>query len=169
MVRLDAWPADWLGVIMLRWANSFDDGPHQRCKTVYIAGPMTGLAGHNFPAFHAAAKRFCERGWLVRNPAENFGGRTDLPREAYNRRNVEALLHCDAIALLPGWSASRGATFECLIAMELGLLVLDAASGVELVGTNRPNVRAVHPIRYPPYPNGGSDGETTGRDSAMAE
>ena len=52
-------------------------------KRIYIAGPMTGHAEHNFPAFHAAAKRLHEAGWEVVNPADNFGGRTDLPRSSY--------------------------------------------------------------------------------------
>lgn len=37
---------------------------------IYIAGPMTGIPQHNFPAFDAATKRFRERGFGVVNPAE---------------------------------------------------------------------------------------------------
>jgi len=97
-----------------------------RPKRIYIAGPMTGLAEHNFPAFHAAADRLRQAGWDAVNPAENFGGRTDLPRESYLRADVALLVGCDAVAMLPGWEDSRGAKLEYLLARELGLLVLDA-------------------------------------------
>ena len=95
-------------------------------KRIYIAGPMTGLPEHNFPAFHAAAARLREAGWEAVNPAENFGGRTDLPRETYLRADVALLVACEAIAVLPGWDESRGAKLEYLIACELGMMVLDA-------------------------------------------
>jgi len=36
-------------------------------KRIYIAGPMTGHADHNYPAFHAAADRFQRAGWDVVN------------------------------------------------------------------------------------------------------
>ena len=97
-----------------------------RPKRIYIAGPMTGLPDHNFPAFHAAAARLRKAGWDVVNPAENFGGRTDLPRESYLRADVALLVGCDAVAMLPGWEDSRGAKLEYLLARELGLLVFDA-------------------------------------------
>ena len=93
---------------------------------IYISGPMTGCPNLNFPAFHAAAERFRKAGWDVANPAENFGGRTDLPREAYLRADVTMLAGCDAIALLPGWPESHGATLEYLLAGELGLEIYDA-------------------------------------------
>ena len=96
--------------------------PHR----VYIAGPMTGHADHNYPAFHAAGERFQAAGWEVVNPAENFEGRTDLPRQMYLRADVAMLLDCDAIALLPGWEESPGAKMEYLLAREFGMAVLDA-------------------------------------------
>jgi len=95
-------------------------------KRIYIAGPMTGLPEHNFPAFHAAAKRLQEAGWETVNPAENFDGRTDLPRETYLRADIELLATCDAVAMLPGWEDSRGAKLEYLIAWELAMPILDA-------------------------------------------
>jgi len=101
-------------------------------RRIYISGPMTGREGLNFPAFHAAAERFAEAGWRVANPAENFGGRTDLPREVYLRADVAMLAKCDAIALLAGWQASRGATLEAVLAAELGLRFFDADTGIEM-------------------------------------
>lgn len=93
---------------------------------IYIAGPMTGLPDHNFPAFDAAARRLEKAGWEVINPADNFGGRVNLPRASYLRVDVALLLQCDALALLPGWEASRGARLEYLLARELELPIFDA-------------------------------------------
>ena len=70
-----------------------------RPQRIYIAGPMTGVAKHNFPAFHAAARLLGQDGWEVVNPAANFGGRTDLPRTAYLRADVALLVRCDAIEI----------------------------------------------------------------------
>ena len=95
-------------------------------KRVYIAGPMTGHPEHNFPAFHAAAGRLHEAGCEVVNPADNFGGRTDLPRSSYLRADVVLLLQCDAMAVLPGWETSLGAKLEYLLARELQMPIFDA-------------------------------------------
>ena len=95
-------------------------------KRIYVAGPMTGLSEHNFPTFHAAAARLREAGWEAVNPAESFGGRTDMPRETYLRADIILLAQCEAIAMLPGWQESRGAKLEYLLARELGMLIHDA-------------------------------------------
>jgi hypothetical protein len=110
------------------------DGP----KRIYIAGPMTGLPEYNFPAFHAAAERLRHAGWEPVNPAENFDGRTDLPREDYLRADVKLLIECDAVAMLNGWEDSRGAKLEYLLARELALPVLDAET--------------LQPLQNPPVP-----------------
>ncbi|MCK4275427.1 MAG: DUF4406 domain-containing protein, partial [Phycisphaerae bacterium] len=93
---------------------------------IYISGPMTGYPAHNFSAFRAAAERLRKAGWDVVNPAENFGGRTDLPRETYLRSDVAMLAQCDAIALLGGWEKSRGAKLEYMLACEQGMKIIDA-------------------------------------------
>ena len=67
-----------------------------------------------------------QAGWEVVNPAENFGGQTDLPRETYLRADVALLVTCNAIAMLGGWEDSQGAKLEYLLARELGMPILDA-------------------------------------------
>lgn len=109
-------------------------------KRTYIAGPMTGLPEHNFPAFHAAAARLREAGWEAINPAENFGGRTDLPRATYLRADVALLVACEAIAVLPGWEESRGAKMEYMLAREFGMPVIDIATLQPLQETPVPTV-----------------------------
>jgi len=115
-------------------------------KRIYLAGPMTGYPGFNFDAFHRAAERLKAAGWRVVDPSKNFDGRTDLPRSTYLKADVELLVQCDALALLPGWEQSRGAKMEYLLARELDLQVIDAttlapplrlpAANVELVDTS---------------------------------
>ena len=115
-------------------------------KRIYVAGPMTGLPEHNFPAFHAAAARLREAGWEAVNPAENFGGRTDMPRETYLRADILLLAQCEAIAMLPGWQESRGAKLEYLLARELGMPIYDAETLQPLENPPVPSV-SLHQLR----------------------
>ena len=90
---------------------------------VYLAGPMTGIPDSNFPAFHAAAKAWRERGMEIR-----FNGDVTLPYATYIRAEIQHLLEVDAVAFLPGWRTSKGATFEHSIATMLGLTLFDAVT-----------------------------------------
>lgn len=98
----------------------------------YIAGPMTGKAGWNFPAFDEAATWLRSRGIEPVNPAdldravgfdESVTVQPDGFRERALRRDVEALLTVDAVVLLPDWEPSAGANLEVSIAEALGLPV----------------------------------------------
>lgn len=92
---------------------------------VYIAGPMTGYPGLNFPAFHAEAARLRSLGYEVVNPAEinvdPSAGWSDCMR-----KDIRELVTCDAVATLDGWEKSKGATLEVHIAESLGLSVYPA-------------------------------------------
>ena len=86
----------------------------------YIAGPMTGHPDLNFPAFHAQAKRLRGLGFEVVNPAEI----NPDPNAAWAdcmKADIRELLTCDALALLPGWQKSRGASLEHHVASALGM------------------------------------------------
>lgn len=85
---------------------------------IYIAGPMTGWADFNYPAFNAEAARLRAIGYHVENPAENPAQPT---WQAYMRQAIAQLVKCDAVALLPGWKASRGARIENQLAIDLGI------------------------------------------------
>jgi hypothetical protein len=87
---------------------------------------MTGYEDWNFPAFHAAAKAWREMGWQVVNPAETDDGDTSKPWDYYMRKDIAHVLTVDAVAVLPGWEKSKGATLEVTIAKELGLKLYDA-------------------------------------------
>jgi hypothetical protein len=96
-------------------------------KRVYIAGPMTGLPDHNFPAFHAMAAQLRAQGLDAVNPAEINAGK-DGAWADYMRADIAQLVTCDSLMLLPGWERSRGAKLEFRIAVELGMTI-EAAPG----------------------------------------
>ena len=128
---------------------------------IYIAGPMTGYPEFNFPAFHAAATRWRSMGYHVTNPAENHGGRLDLAWEEYLATAIPQVIACEAVAVLPGWQASRGACLEVLVALALGKQIIDAESGAKLdVAIPLPTLRKLVPVRQGCVP--GVDGCTDG-------
>lgn len=89
--------------------------------TLYLAGPMSSLPDFNFPAFHEAARQLRAAGYEVVTTAECCDD-TSQPWDYYMRRAIKALVDCDAVALLYGWDASRGARLELHIAQGLGML-----------------------------------------------
>lgn len=95
-------------------------------KHVYISGPMRGIEDFNFPAFNERAEWLRKLGYEVINPAESFGGRTDLGWHDYMRVDIESLLHVDSVCLLPGWENSVGVKVELTVAAALGLRVWDS-------------------------------------------
>ncbi|HIE6232341.1 TPA: DUF4406 domain-containing protein [Pseudomonas aeruginosa] len=96
-------------------------------QRIYLAGPMTGLPEHNFPAFHAEAARLRSLGYQVENPAEH-GEIPGFEWADYLRLDLQKLLTCQAIALLPGWTTSRGALLERYVAFQLGMPTIEAAA-----------------------------------------
>lgn len=100
---------------------------------IYIAGPMTGYAELNFPAFHAEAARLRALGFEIVNPAEIDIGPNPTWLAAM-RADIRELVMCDGIALLPGWEESPGANVEHTLARGLGLRVMQARHIVGLAG-----------------------------------
>lgn len=114
-------------------------------KKIYLAGPMRGIPKFNFPAFNKAAAKLREDGYEVFNPAEKDIERLGADISKYNRNGSEAVAmrkfgfdlrvalqddltficrEADAIAMLPGWEYSKGATAEKAVAEALGLEVI---------------------------------------------
>ena len=115
---------------------------------IYLAGPMRGIPEFNFPAFFAAAAALRAEGHVVFNPAErdqnahgeacwkgNMTGDLNVGttktsgfnlREALRDDTHYICMEADAIALLPGWEKSSGATAERALGVALGhkLIVL---------------------------------------------
>lgn len=112
---------------------------------IYVAGPMRGIPEFNFPAFNAATVKLRADGHEVFNPAEKDNERhgTDISKgnttgcekvatqqHGFNLREALGIdlawicAEADAVALLPGWQKSKGATAEHATAEALGLQVI---------------------------------------------
>ena len=106
---------------------------------IYIAGPMRGILGFNFPAFFKAARDLRSQGYDVVNPAEwdmilGFNPYSTLEDqqhmlEPFNlaqtmKGDLQVLLDCEAIFMLRGWKDSEGARLEHQVAQTCDLHVL---------------------------------------------
>lgn len=106
---------------------------------------MRGYPNFNKPAFMAAAEALRAKGFRVFNPVEEtiklYGAgvyednptgdeaATPIdPRKVFFNDLTYICLYADAVALLPGWEASKGARAEHAVALALG-----AAAGVDVV------------------------------------
>lgn len=95
---------------------------HSRVGRIYVAGPMSGLPEHNFPAFNAKADELRNYGWTVLNPADH-GVIDGAQWGDYLRHDIADLATCEAICMLPGWTKSKGARLEHSIAVALDMSV----------------------------------------------
>ena len=100
----------------------------------YIAGPMRGYENFNFDKFDETAEFLKELGHIPISPAEMdrfYEGWGKYPPEdfvatkedekRYITRDLEAILTCHGIYLLPGWELSKGASLEHALAVFLDL------------------------------------------------
>jgi len=98
--------------------------------SIYIAGPMTGIPEFNFPAFDEA-KKDLERDWNVISPADmdreiGFEVTHEVTPEFLRdamRRDINAVMHVDALYALAGWEQSKGASAEVALAKWRGIPV----------------------------------------------
>lgn len=101
----------------------------------YIAGPMRGYPRWNFDAFDRAAEEFRNNGWIAVSPADidrALGFDPDGPDDQVSDeflkkailRDIEVVLDCDAIVLLPGWEESSGVAIELAAAKMMRLEVI---------------------------------------------
>ena len=88
---------------------------------VYISGPITNNPNY-ISMFHQAEKELSYIGYKAVNPvkiSERLG--PDATHETYMKKDIEALLSCDAIMFLPGWEESEGCRLEKEVAGGCGI------------------------------------------------
>ncbi len=105
---------------------------------IYIAGPMRGIENWNFPMFDYAEEIWRDAGHQPFSPAQidrvlKYSPTTDSGCNDDHLRHViqmdiACVMAADAIALLPGWEASRGVAVELALAQFLGLPIYDAVT-----------------------------------------
>lgn len=116
-------------------------------RKIYLAGPMRGKPGWNFAEFHRVQRAWEAEGWQVFNPAtlavacgypqdESQVDRTHLLHVI--QQDLACIYVADAIALLPGWESSAGATVELALAQFLRLMVYNAETGLPMQAPSKP-------------------------------
>lgn len=119
--------------------------PRDKPLYLYIAGPMRGLPAYNFPAFDQTRDGFTALGWNVISPADidRHAGQPN-PTATEAERNQAEYIYRDffalrliayregALAVLPGWEYSRGASAEFFLARWMGLRILRHPGGGQL-------------------------------------
>lgn len=113
------------------------EGPYPyNGKTIYIAGPMSGIPEFNFPAFNSAEESFRYFGWEVFNPAKKdiertldaeafkTGDNVEVIKQGFDFRaaylwDVTMVINSQAIYMLPGWEMSPGACGEHAVAVTM--------------------------------------------------
>jgi hypothetical protein len=112
----------------------------ERGTKVYLAGPMSGIVGLNYPAFKAAARVLREElGLFVCNPAELAPPvQTADPGEyrVYLMPDLQWIAsHAQALVVLPGWQRSTGVKVEVALAKSMGLPIYGYVGGpLPLIG-----------------------------------
>jgi Domain of unknown function (DUF4406) len=94
---------------------------------VYLAGPMSGIEGHNWPLFDHVAEQLKQQGYDVLNPANvtrDLYGSLEVVLSMPPKNQLHATrlllatelswicLNAKKVFLLPGWEKSRGARAE---------------------------------------------------------
>jgi hypothetical protein len=112
-------------------------GETQALKPLYIAGPMSGIPGFNFPLFNMVTAVARKEGFTVISPAEldAEGYSYDLSINSpdgkftpelptwgdFLGRDVRIVAdECSGIIFLPGWNNSKGARLEAYVALACG-------------------------------------------------
>ncbi len=112
------------------------NGKIKRPRTAYVAGPMRGIPQYNFPAFDSARDRLVAAGWNAISPADldrahgfdGIKGKVPEKRDCIERDVLAIIRQCDTIALLPGWTKSKGSAVEVALGIFLDLHFIDAVT-----------------------------------------
>lgn len=99
---------------------------------LYVAGPASGYPDHNRPAFEAAALELSLAGFEAVNPLRLGADQQGWHWEHYLHRALREMLTCHGVAMLEGWTGSRGATLEVGLAQRLGMEAFPVEHWLEL-------------------------------------
>lgn len=108
---------------MINFAQHIRDLRADGRRRVYLSGPMTGIADHNFPTFNAYAAALRAAGHDVVNPVD-LNPDHSTPWVDCLHVDIAALCVCTSIAMIPRWTNSRGANLERFVAQRLGMPVI---------------------------------------------
>lgn len=141
----------------------------------YLAGPMTGYELYNFPAFDAEAARLRALGHTVVSPADldrSVGFDPAGPvlpgfLEEAMRRDLTAILSCDALVLMPGWRDSKGTALEVEVARAVGMPML-AAETLEPIADELPGA-SCGPVQIGSYSDSRATSFTTADSGTRQE
>lgn len=119
----------------MQYTNNHPSRNRDRKMNIYLAGPMRGYEDFNFPAFDKAATELRAQGHTVFSPADNdrdkgYAGRPveEIIRDCIYDDLTYIIRHADAVALLPGWEASKGVAAEVATAKFLDLEIIELAA-----------------------------------------
>jgi|JI10StandDraft_1071094.scaffolds.fasta_scaffold99777_8 hypothetical protein len=91
----------------------------------YISGKISGLSQEEaYDKFEKAEQDVIKLGFTPVNPMKLIAYDPKLEWEDYMSVDIDSLLRCKGIYLLPDWGSSRGARCEYAIAKELGLDII---------------------------------------------
>ena len=103
-------------------------------KTIYLAGPMTGIEHYNFPAFDKARDHLNGLNYRVMSPADldraagfdperdKFEGKNK--RDTVERDVMTIIKDIDVMIVLPGYEKSLGCAAELTLAKWIGIPIL---------------------------------------------
>lgn len=97
---------------------------------LYISGPVTGRDNLNIENFERAADALSAKGYSVVIP--HWFTNPSMSWQDAMKRCIEAMMKCDAVALLPDWLNSRGAIIERQLADSLKMQVATVKEWLEV-------------------------------------
>lgn len=104
---------------------------------IYLAGPMSGLPEHNYPAFMAGAADLRGFGHFVLNPAE-LNPPDVTYRQALSVDLAWIIAHAELLVLLPGWEKSKGSRVEVDLALALEIPIMLYNDAIDHFDEQRP-------------------------------